>query len=146
MCYKARSQVRGWGRIGGEGGLEPYCKLEPTVLTGNTADALHVLYHEVSTDMFNLLPLVAGADGDHSCTACEPGPDPARGVLEDDAVRRGEPQLTCCEEEWIGCRLSRLQAFVICGDRHLGRYDADARHASERCRDKQSDRRSFGQI
>ena len=112
--------------------LELYCKLEPTVFTGHTSDTLHVLYHEVSTDMFNLLPLVAGADGDYGCTASEPGPDSARGVLKDDAVRCREAQLARCEEERIGRRLSRLQALVICGDRHLGGYDADARHASER--------------
>ena len=88
--------------------------------------------------MFNLLPLVAGADGDNGRTASEPGPNPARGVFKDDAVGRAEAQLPRCEEERVGRRLARLQALVVCGDRHLGGNDADARHASKRYRQTQS--------
>lgn len=110
---------------------ESYRELEPTVFTGLTAYAFHVLYHEVRTYMLDLLPLVASADGDHGCIASEPGADPTRGVFKDDAVGRGEAQLARCKEEWIWRRLSRFQAFVIRSDRHLGRYDTDAGHASE---------------
>lgn len=67
---------------------ELYHKLEPAIFAGLASNALHVLYHKVSTDVFDLWAAVAGADGDHGCTASEPSSDPARGILKDDAVRR----------------------------------------------------------
>lgn len=113
--------------------LQLYRKLESAIFTGLTADALHGIYHEVSTDVLNFLPLVAGADSNHSCATSEPGPDPAWGVFKDDAVGRGEAQLARCKKERIGRRFARLQALVVCGDRHLGRDNPNTRHAPERC-------------